>query len=486
MRLRAPCALAVTLVTVTASAAGPTFTDDFESGTLSRWQQSLTVPQNTFAVGPAAAHRGDAGVRLSDADASTGSGPQNYLSRDLAAVTLEYHVRFWFRMPPAASVQPFTLLQLQTPSQSVIAAVGVSSDATRVTLQGTNSAGDFTVTTGSRSLGDGQWHLVEAAIGGLATNNGRRRLWVDGVLETELTNLDYSAAAFVPDQLKIGSPSAGNGSYTGTLDFDDVRAGPARWANVFTFDLPAPVAQGQCLRATLRATTLQTPATVMNLTEQTRVEVGSGDGLVEFFSDAACATPVTSVDVVQGSTSAQVWFKSRGEGAQTLVATHPDYLRRETPLQTDAPTAVASASATMLPAGGGAVTLSSEGSTPAAGHQLTAARWRIVAGPTGVELPASPPIALSLSVPGRYRFELKVEDSAGGVSKPAFVDVEVPGEVFRPEGGLPGCSHAAGPLGLLACVALVSRATRARRAARPANRPGLRTRSSCRPSRDPS
>lgn len=461
MRLRGPCALAVTLAAATASAAGPTFTDDFESGTLSRWQVSLVVPQNTFAVGPAAAHRGDAGVRLTDADSSTGSGPQNYLSRDLAAVTVEYHVRFWFRMPAATSVQPFTVLQLQTPSQSVIASVGVSSDATRVTLQGTNAAGDFTVTTGGRSLGDGQWHLVEVAIGGLATNNGRRRLWVDGVLETELTNLDYSSGAFVPDQLKVGSPSAGNGSYTGTLDFDDVRAGPARWANVFVFDAPALVAQGPCVQATLRAATLQTPATVANLTEQTVVAVGSGDGLVDFFSDAACATPVSAVAVAQGSTSTRVWFKSRGEGAQTLVATHPDYLRGETALETDAPKAVASASPTMLPEGGGAVTLSSEGSTPSAGHQLTAARWRIVEGPTGVELPAAPPIALSLSVPGRYRFELKVEDSAGGVSKPAFVTVEVAGEVTRPEGGLPGCTHAAGPLGLLACAALVRRTTRA-------------------------
>ncbi|MBK7857663.1 MAG: hypothetical protein IPJ65_03335 [Archangiaceae bacterium] len=443
------CALCVAAA---ARAAGPTLTDDFESGSLSRWSIYPLGGGVSAAPNPASAHRGDAGVRITDNDAATTGGQQLSLARDLTAVTGDYHVRFWYRMPAvASSVSGFTIAQLLTPGSSVVAAANVLSEGSRIGISG-GANGDFTQSIGNKVMGDGQWHLVELSVLRLGTVNGQRRLWVDGVLETEATNLDWMTTSYVPDKVTIGEPFAGNKSFTGVLDYDDFRSGPTRWGNEFVLDVVGTVTQGRCVEATLRLTTVHAPpSSVANLTEDTRVALGSADGKVDFFTSLQCLTALPAVTVPSGSQSAKVWFKSRGAGAQTLVATHPDYLRGETVITTAAPTAVITSSSDTLPAGGGTVTLSSTGSTPAAGFTLTGTHWRQTRGPTGVELPTGASIDVPLKVPGTYTFELTVEDSAGGVSPPALTTVEVAGEVYRPEGATPGC--AAVPAGLFVALA---------------------------------
>jgi hypothetical protein len=178
---------------------------------------------------------------------------------------------------------------------------------------------------------------------------------------------------------------------------------------------------------------------------------------VPLFADPGCTTPLSALTLPADASGAFLYFLGETPGTFSLSASAEGLSPGEQVEEVTAP--LAQLTAPEQVAAGEAVSLDGSGSTPSKGAQLTGYRWRELGGPTGVQLVDQPTQALVLEVPGDYRFELTVTDSAGLSSAPVVASLHVDGEAPAVP-TLGGCRSGGGAPGWLALLALIALARR--------------------------
>jgi MYXO-CTERM domain-containing protein len=433
--------------------AGILFEDDFESGHLlaadgGAWtSQDLVVADGSVSVAAsqAAAHRGSLGVRFVDGDSSTGAGTVVDLDAVFNAGSSQVFFRTWMRLDASDDAGEFGFFTSSSQAGGLqLMLLNCQYTAQGCDFRGHDVAGQL-VEQVPYTPGDGQWHLLEVALLGLGTPSGQRAFWVDGVLQADAGALDYQGVTV--SDLAIGEPTSGDWSFTGAWDYDDVRVSTEPPASRLVLTAPPTLAAGACASVTV--------SLVDSLLRQAApapysfaVLLGTNAGA--FATDATCGTPQTAATFPADAGTVEVWFSALSPGAAALTAQYVDFLPGgANVLVTDGggappdggPTAV------LLPAiqtvdPGTRVTLDGSGSRATAPAVLTGYSWGYPSGPTGLSLDAGPTQSLVLSVPGDYRFQLTVQDSAGRLSAPASAAVHVNGAFPPPPG--PGCGCASG------------------------------------------
>ncbi|NOK33743.1 hypothetical protein HMI49_11090 [Corallococcus exercitus] len=304
------------------------FADDFETGTLlpedtppGRWDDSGVVGANTLTNGAAGAHRGRFGLTV--VDRATASGSQASIHANVTPLTSEVHVRTWLRMRAVGAVGSAVIMQglpalvelrLLAPGPGWELSLRNGASRTYVSLHGAKVEAE-------------RWSLVELRVRGLGTASAEARLWVDGVEQgSGLTGLDLRDDANVVDTVMVGEPWSDTGTFTGSLDFDDVRVSNAPMAS--RLELRRPVTEGakDCLAVdlSLRASSTGAPAPAP-YDADVALAVQSDAG--RFHADADCDSPVTRVVLPTGASERRVYFRPQGTaGTVTWEASHADFL----------------------------------------------------------------------------------------------------------------------------------------------------------------
>ena len=189
-------------------AAGPIFSDGFESGNLAAWTSSGGLTVQTAAV--------HAGTYAAQGNTTNGA---TYAKKTLPSTYTDAYGRVYFNILSQSS--QVNVLRLRTSADGSIAYLYVDT-AGKLALR--NDAGSATFTS-STSVGSG-WHALElhAVINGAA---GSTEVWLDGVKITALsvtTNLGSTAVG----RLQIGEVQSGR-TYNLLLDdavFNTAPIGP--------------------------------------------------------------------------------------------------------------------------------------------------------------------------------------------------------------------------------------------------------------------
>ncbi|MBI3183693.1 MAG: hypothetical protein HYZ28_16265 [Myxococcales bacterium] len=458
-------ALAAALCCAEAAAAPGSLFDDFESGDLTRWSGGWQpAPSNSLSASKAAAHRGSFGLRLVDADGSSGAGGQNNLEHTVNALTGRYRARFWLRLSSSNGQGMATIAKVLSDQGQAVADVKLRFPGGAVLLAGTDLGSGYLEEATASRLALGQWHLLELELQGVGTSAGQRQLYVDGVLQATTGSRNWNGWSIT--KFNLGEPWSDAREFQGTIDFDDVRAGPESHPSRLALAGASEVAVGQCvplavqLRSSFGAQVAPPGISLEVLLAATGAELS-------FHAEASCSQPISTVTIGPGETSASAFALPQSTGPARLEARHPDLLPDSFSLSVLAPVAAVSPPEQEI-SSGEIATLDASASRPSTGHLITAYLWRLRQGPTGVRLSAEAKQSLALEVPGDYRFELAVQDSLGGFSAPVTARVKVAGEVFHPREQLQGCGATAGaPLAsLLSLLALPLRRQLRRAASR--------------------
>ncbi|MBN8233284.1 hypothetical protein JYK02_37790 [Corallococcus macrosporus] len=304
------------------------FADDFETGTLlpedtppGRWDDSGMVGTNTFTSGAAGAHRGRYGLTV--VDRATASGSQASINANVTALTSEVHMRTWLRMRDVGAVGSAVVMQglpalvelrLLAPGPAWELALRNGSGRTYVSLHGAKVEAE-------------RWSLVELRVRGMGTAAAEARLWVDGIEQGPgLTGLDLRDDANKVDKVVVGEPWSDTGTFTGFLDFDDVRVSDAPMAS--RLELRRPEAEGakDCLAVdlSLRASSTGTLAPAPYDTDVSLAVEGDKGG---FHTEKDCDSPVTRVRLPTGTSERRMYFRPQGPaGTVTWQASHADFL----------------------------------------------------------------------------------------------------------------------------------------------------------------
>jgi len=245
--------LAVVLVTTGALAQPSVLDDDFEGRAdvfdPARWSYEYTA-EGVLSLSAAAAHRGDAGFRVTDA---TGAGStarvNSKLDRVFDAGEVERsYVRFWLRSSSRAP-NFVTILQVGKGGTGVNARqqdLVLERDTLEVNGFGANGLKQY---DGQLTL-DGGWHLVEFMWEGVGTDAGSRELYLDGVLGTRSEGLDFVWSQR-QRELTLGETYSLE-SFQGVFDVDDLRLSELPPASRLSLaDADASVSVGLCEALTL-------------------------------------------------------------------------------------------------------------------------------------------------------------------------------------------------------------------------------------------
>ncbi len=319
--------LALCLTTVMAAIP---VTADFESGVLfPPWDPGTGVgaPDVTLQVSMAAAHRGSFGARINDFNAASGEGVQSALVETFTARSGDFYIRSWVRLTGSgAGADQFELFDISaSPGVNSIAGVFLSVPGYALELKGPDRTGQSSSASSEKQLMDGAWHLVELGVLDVGTTHGGRRLWLDGELIASTNQIDWSGLQM--DEFRVGEPWATSGAFTGSLDFDDVRALDVPPASRVSIHLNA---EGPCVPVEVSLSNSSGhPAGAPYDLEVTLAVEGEG----RFSSDAACTSTIDSVDLALEKENAIVYFEARGPAR--LRATHPDLL--SVPLEVGGP-----------------------------------------------------------------------------------------------------------------------------------------------------
>lgn len=315
--------------------AAELFQDDFETGTLlynasppGAWSnvESAAGGQTTVAVVSAAAHRGSYGLRHSDNDASTGAGEQTGVTYFHAPVRGAYHLRAWVRITGTSAEGTITPITIMARPTGTVLAEMIYSRTTRLlsVASRTGANADYVIAAGARAVEDGQWVLIELALSGIGTAQGRAELRVNGVLDGVLEGLSWSDLRYEASRIYVGQIWSDDRRFTGTTDFDDVRLSsiaPASHLRV----VAAPMAPSGCaeLQVTLADSAARAAAPAPYRTE---VELDSSPAGT-FFPTADCAGPAAQfIAIAEDASAAAVWFRPAAGAPSTVHARHPDFL----------------------------------------------------------------------------------------------------------------------------------------------------------------
>lgn len=185
-----------------ASASGPVFSDDFESGGLGAWSSTSTTPP---AVQQTSVH---AGV---DAAEVAVSGTRAFATATFDAAQPQLYYRMWFRVEGHST--PITLGRFLNPSSTSILRFGLTKTGKLFLGNDTNKA----VARSLTGVTDDAWHelQVHLLIGGA---NGRADAWLDGVPIADLGGVrDYGSAGV--QSIQFGEPKNGRSS---DVVYDDI------------------------------------------------------------------------------------------------------------------------------------------------------------------------------------------------------------------------------------------------------------------------
>ncbi|MGQ0505994.1 MAG: hypothetical protein ACT4TC_11830, partial [Myxococcaceae bacterium] len=230
------------------------FADDFETGTVlgtetpqGAWDfRGTESAMSSLLATPAAAHRGSYGLRLVDGYSAAGTGFGTAVEQFVEGPDL--YARYWVRMVSNNGLGNL-IISATSDSMSHIHSIYLFPPFTDLEVAGFSSASSVFSSDGVfPGIGTGPWHLVETAVTGAGTASGRRRLWIDGSLVATSAVLELSG--MIPEQVSLGEIWSDDHRFTGTVDFDDYRAGSTPHASRFSLVAPAQSAVGACTAIT--------------------------------------------------------------------------------------------------------------------------------------------------------------------------------------------------------------------------------------------
>jgi len=336
-RLRGFLLATLSLGATTSFAEPLLFEEDAESGTLAKsdvkpgkWD-SLVLADNANSIGISleSAHRGNLGIREVDGRAGVGTGSEGHLGVFLPRLLGDVRLRFWMRYHPTSTTGHAFQAQLGlTPagagpgSTQAITLAFLPAPSRIPQLGGFDAAGAYQYDTGDAgSLPEADaWGLYEATIRGIGTPSGERTFHINGKLVAHHSNVNFTGVAI--DRLVLGEYYSNDLSFTGTLDFDDVRLSSGPQASTLVILLP-PAQDAPCLPLTV----------VLRSSEGTQVEapypfeaeLASQQGHA-FHADAGCTTPVTTVHFSAGASSATVFHSPASGTGDVLTASYVDFI----------------------------------------------------------------------------------------------------------------------------------------------------------------
>lgn len=426
------------------------FTADFETGSLltsdtppgpfnDEW---LPAPLNTLGAIKNAAHRGAYGMRLTDQEQPTEESGQNNVSWRGAPLSRAF-LRFWFRIARSNDTGFVVVAEFVTPNSRGMNAILLQYPGPKLVQHGADATGKFVDDETDVSLELGRWYLLELGVEGAGTRNGRRVVFVDGRPVARREGLDFSSD--VIDRFNIGQPWS-DGVFTGELDFDDVRSATEPMVSRFDIAPLAGTVAGRCTALEVRLVDASGQPRPSPYSFAAHLEVSGVQTPV--YGDASCEVPLTEgIPLAAQAASAAVFLRPQAAGSGMLKLSYPDFVAASVALRAEqGPRAVIDPE-TLAAAAGTRIELSGERSRPSAGATLTAYRWALKRGPTGVRFAQAGRQALDLNVPGEYEVELAVEDSSGAVSPPARALLRMEGRIGSPPKSLGGCAYLQSPAG---------------------------------------
>ena len=493
MRLRRS-ALLIYTVFVSATAQAQSFFDDAESTTVTideqppgRWTDRFSVSGSSFTNTAAAAHRGTRGLRADDGTATGTRNLQAFAHHVISpSFTGEYHLRFWVR-PSRMSSSGSSLVGAILAEQQDLLNLEIRAPNGEVRIAGFGDNGWVGVDLPMTKLEANLWHLVELSVRGVGTNSGSREVRING------TTVHSDAMPWTSRKvarLKLGAYWADPVTFTGILDFDDVRGDTTEHASKFVVSPIGPFPAGECtpLTVSLASSDDQPRPSPYAFRADLMLDGVAGD----FYEDAACQTPTNTADVASGATSTPVYVKASSEGDAAIRASYIDFLEGSTAVQvtpevmTDAGTqpgpdagseedagvevpdgglpdagiVVTAPIAVVVPVEitvppGSRVELDGSSSLAAPGAVIGAYRWELIEGPTYIDMVGREKLSVEPHEPGTYVFRLVVTDSLERTSLPSTARVIVDGDVLSPDARF-GCGCTAnGGIAPLAALGLI-------------------------------
>lgn len=175
----------------------------------------------------------------------------------------------------------------------------------------------------------------------IGTTNGTRRYFIDGLQQVTRSGIDWSSIQV--KSVQVGESWSDVPTFTGTLDYDDVRLTTTSRRAASWCRLPPPLKWETAkvdpsLRSSGGSTAHPAPYAF-----DAAFSVSGAAG--SFFSDAACQTPNGAASLIASGTSAVVYFRPTSGGSAELSASYADFLEG---------TATLSVSGVGMPDGGAA------------------------------------------------------------------------------------------------------------------------------------
>ncbi|HEX8537416.1 MAG TPA: LamG-like jellyroll fold domain-containing protein [Cystobacter sp.] len=323
----------VLLQPVSAAAASDWFSDDFETGALiapeGRWDLARSISPNTLANGAAGAHRGQYGLTLIDRNNSNASEYQGSADFENTPLTSEFFLRSWMRLRDVGTSGRLIVIQAN-PLKVELRLLGPLPLWELSVRKGTEQT--YASVHGPR-VEQERWYLVEFSARGLGTSNGEARLWVDGVEQgtseqrTTLSGLDWRDALYVLKWIQVGEPWTDQGTFTGSIDFDDVRVSATPMASRLQLQRPEDTGVSSGCLAVDVSLRSSTTGALAPAPYETEVSLSTTAGEGRYHAEGTCKSPVERVRLPTGSVERRVYFRPGGPpGRVTLAASHPDFL----------------------------------------------------------------------------------------------------------------------------------------------------------------
>lgn len=258
--------------------------------------------------------------------------------------------RFWFRMTNSNQKGNFIFSNLEDVGGSPMIMLRMKANTRQIDVVSANNLGKETTKTIPFNPPLFSWHLFEFQVEGIGTTAGTARLWIDGELQTTITNnfVDLEGRIYT-----VGEPVSEDSTFAGTLHFDDIRLNSSPQASQWALAAPSTASVGACtpVTASLKGVLdgAEAPAPFSLTADLSSTGVTGG-----FYSDAGCATPATTLPLAAGATSAKLYYRADSVGTAVLKASQVDFLPGSLSLVVS--------NATVPPATGGSGSPGEEGS----------------------------------------------------------------------------------------------------------------------------
>lgn len=321
----------LTLLKVSLVSGAELLADGFESGVLTAgpartgsWAEIVNSnAQVQTQASMNAARVGSFGMRVSDTDATqrtaNGSGAR---SNSVRSITGRVFIRTWMRLHQAPPTGGLVLVAGYSPVQGKSIGDIAIDAAPHLRVQGSSAAlNSYTNVEFADPIPLNQWMLLELEIEGMGSAQGTRRLRVDADAVVEETGIDFTG--FDLRGILVGEAWQDATTFTGTIDFDEVRVTDAPPASRLALTEDAPAAGG-CAPVTLALqTSTGAPA---EAPYEVAVSLIASTAF-ELFADAACTgTQVAQITLPAGALGQSFSVRWTDGSTLQLGARHPDFI----------------------------------------------------------------------------------------------------------------------------------------------------------------